>query len=143
MVNYKHQILKEHVAVGVNDKYHTFLPTGQKLFLLESPTLTGVISTLHQIKDNANYVVPADKVAKIVDIKSWDPNTTSVGVFFQSDDVDASTNPVNMFSPVAGVNWDNLYFMSDEFTAGKYINVTITINVFKNKPSCYILESNA
>ncbi len=93
MVNYK-RIAYDYFTVGGYSKVIQLGETPKTLYAPADPTTTGI--SYHDAEDGANYQVPTGKKFIIIGFLLRD-SATDTNTIYQSDDVDASTNPVTKF----------------------------------------------
>ncbi len=98
-----------------------------KGILLQNLTKSTVGNSAHNIEDDTNYQVPTGKKFYLVGIIISAHTSVRIMKIYQSDDVDASTNPVNKFLNYTTVAVGETIPLpyTPSFEAGKYINVQI------------------
>ncbi len=108
--------------------------------------LIGTISssgtlTFFDTRDNTKYQVPASKKATMIFLTLFDAVQVADKII-QSDDEDASTNPVTLFEPGILTSISNIIFISAEVAATKFINQTAAGGFFV-APEIWVIEEDA
>ncbi len=139
MVNYRGLSTKDSVDVF---GYVRQLQPGDILLRLTRPASgTGSI-TMHSVATGANYQVPTGKKTKIVAIDGFNSINAAAAIRY-SDDVDADTNAVVMFSPANTASLFDFPFISISAPASKYINGNGGGSNCDSETQIYALEENA
>ncbi len=100
----------------------------QVLVLLYGDTANVVGKSFKKYQDGVAYVVPAGKTFTIMGMEYLTATSARVVTIYQSDDVDASTNPVNKFvwQNGAGSTTKKIPFLHlPSFLSGKYVNWSV------------------